>query len=137
MSEEKLQMFRNRLTRMYRHVARLARRQGVTCYRVYDHDLPEFPFCIERYEDKLYLAEYQRRHGMTEEEHAAWLESCIPTISEVLETPDEQIFYRERRRKADAPPVPRAPTVEERHAQSQCAQDNDDVRGDEKDTESL
>ena len=100
MSEEKLQMFRNRLTKMYRHVARLARRQGVSCYRIYDHDLPEFPFCIERYEDKVYLAEYQRRHGMTDEEHVAWLESCVPTVSEILETPDEQIYFRERRRKA-------------------------------------
>jgi hypothetical protein len=100
MNEEKLQMFRNRLLKMWRHTGKLARRQGITCYRVYDHDLPEFPFCIELYEDKLYLAEYQRRHGMSDEEHAAWLESCIPTISEVLETPDEQIFYRERRRKA-------------------------------------
>src|SRR3984957_12243841 len=100
MNEEKLQMFRNRLTKMYRHVSKLARRQGVTCYRIYDHDLPEFPFCIERYEDKLYLAEYQRRHGMSEEEHVAWLESCVPTVSEILETPDEQIYFRERRRKA-------------------------------------
>lgn len=95
-----MQMFRNRLTKVYRHVARTARRQEVSCYRIYDHDLPEFPFCIERYEDKLYLAEYQRRHGMTEEEHDQWLESCIPTISEVLETPDDHIYYRERRRKA-------------------------------------
>jgi 23S rRNA (cytosine1962-C5)-methyltransferase len=100
MSEGKLLMFRNRLMKVSRHVTRLARRQGITCYRIYDHDLPEFPFCIERYEDKLYLAEYLRRHGMTDEEHAAWLESCIPTISEVLETPDDLIYYRERRRKA-------------------------------------
>ncbi len=100
MSEEKLQMFRNRLLKMWRHTGKLARRQGITCYRVYDHDLPEFPFCIELYEDKLYLAEYQRRHGMSDEAHAAWLESCVPVISEVLAVPDEQIFFRERRRKA-------------------------------------
>ena len=100
MSEEKLQMFRNRLTKMYRHLSKLARRQNITCYRVYDHDLPEFPFCIELYEDKVYLAEYQRRHGMTEEEHEAWLESCLPSISEVLEIPDERIYFRQRRRKA-------------------------------------
>ena len=99
MNEEKLQMFRNRLTKDIRHIGKLARRQGTTCYRIYDHDLPEFPFCIERYEDMLYLAEYQRRHGMTEEEHDEWLESCIPTISEILETPDERIYYRQRRRK--------------------------------------
>src|ERR1700748_3333194 len=100
MSDDKPAMFRNRLHKGWRHISKLAKRQGVTCYRVYDHDLPEFPFCIERYEDKLYLAEYQRRHGMTEEEHDQWLESCMPTLSELLETPDDQIFYRERRRKA-------------------------------------
>jgi 23S rRNA (cytosine1962-C5)-methyltransferase len=100
MTDEKLVMFRNRLQKVWRHVSKLAKRQGVSCYRVYDHDLPEFPFCIELYEDKVYLAEYQRRHGMTEEDHAAWLESCVPVISEVVGAPDEQIYFRERRRKA-------------------------------------
>src|ERR1700744_4732938 len=100
MNEEKLQMFRNRLLKMYKHVSKLARRQGITCYRIYDHDLPEFPFCIELYEDKVYLAEYHRRHGMTDEEHDAWLEGCVPVISGILEIPDEKIYFRQRRRKA-------------------------------------
>jgi 23S rRNA (cytosine1962-C5)-methyltransferase len=100
MSDEKLVMFRNRLVKTWRHVSKLAKRQGVTCYRVYDHDLPEFPFCIELYEDRVYLAEYQRRHGMSEEDHTAWLETCVPVISAVLEAPDERIYFRERRRKA-------------------------------------
>jgi 23S rRNA (cytosine1962-C5)-methyltransferase len=100
MNEEKLVMFRNRLQKMWRHTSKLAKRQGVTCFRVYDHDLPEFPFCIEVYEDNVYLAEYNRRHGMSDEEHAAWLEGCVPVISVVLEVPDEKIFFRERRRKA-------------------------------------
>jgi len=93
-------MFRNRLTKTFRHMSKLARRQNISCYRVYDHDLPEFPFCIELYEDKVYLAEYQRRHGMAEEEHEAWLESCVPTVSELLNIPDDRIYFRERRRKA-------------------------------------
>jgi 23S rRNA (cytosine1962-C5)-methyltransferase len=100
MNEEKLQMFRNRLSKMFRHISKLARRQSVTCYRVYDHDLPEFPFCIELYEDKIYLAEYRRRHGMTDEEHDQWLEDCLPSISEILEIPDERIYFRQRQRKA-------------------------------------
>lgn len=100
MNEEKLQMFRNRLSKMFRHISKLAKRQGITCYRIYDHDLPEFPFCIELYEDKIYLAEYRRRHGMTDEEHDAWLESCVPVVSEILEIPDERIYFRQRQRKA-------------------------------------
>jgi 23S rRNA (cytosine1962-C5)-methyltransferase len=100
MNEEKLQMFRNRLSKMFRHISKLARRQAISCYRVYDHDLPEFPFCIELYEDKIYLAEYRRRHGMTDEEHDQWMNACLPVISEILEVPDEKIYFRQRQRKA-------------------------------------
>ncbi|MBS1934398.1 MAG: class I SAM-dependent methyltransferase [Bacteroidetes bacterium] len=99
MSEEKLQMFRNRLTKMFRHVNKLAKRRNVSCYRVYDHDLPEFPFCIEIYESNIYLAEYKRHHGMADEEHDAWLQQCLPVISEILEMPVEKIYLRQRQRK--------------------------------------
>lgn len=95
----KVEMFRNRLTKVYKHVSKIARKQGISCYRVYDHDLPEFPFCIEIYEDRIYLAEYRRRHGMTDEEHNEWLEHCIVQICEILELPNENVFVRQRQRK--------------------------------------
>ena len=82
---EKFDMFRNRLTKVYRHIGKQARRQGITCYRVYDHDIPEFAFCIEIYEDKIYLAEYKRRLEMGDEAHEDWLDACIALICEVLE----------------------------------------------------
>ncbi|MDP4259512.1 MAG: class I SAM-dependent methyltransferase [Bacteroidota bacterium] len=100
MTDEKRQMFGNRLAKMARHLGKQAKRQSISCYRVYDHDLPEFPFCIELYEDRIYLAEYKRRHGMTDEEHLAWLEDCLPVITEVLGIPDERIYFRQRQRKA-------------------------------------
>src|SRR5260221_13951598 len=83
MTSEKFNMFHNRLTKVYRHIGKQARRQGITCYRVYDHDLPEFPFCIEIYEDKIYLAEYKRRLEMGEEAHEDWLDTCIIMICEI------------------------------------------------------
>ncbi len=99
MSEEvKLNMFRNRLSKVYKHRSKQARRQNLACYRVYDHDLPEFPFCIELYEDKLYLAEYLRRHGMTDEEHEAWLDGCLQVINELTEIPVSQMYVRQRKR---------------------------------------
>ena len=100
MPEDKLVMFFNRLTKVYKHLGKQAKRQGISCYRVYDHDLPEFPFCIEFYGDKLYLAEYRRRHGMEEEEHDAWLYECVPVISGVLGIPEDEIYWRQRERKA-------------------------------------
>lgn len=96
---DKLEMFKNRLTKVYRHVRKQARRQGIQCFRVYDHDLPEFPFCIEFYGDKLYAAEYKRRHGMTEEEHDDWVEKSLQVAAEVLEVSKENIFLKLRQRK--------------------------------------
>lgn len=95
----KTDMFRNRLTKVYRHIGKLARRQGITCYRVYDHDIPEFPFCIEIYEDKIYVAEYKRKFEMGEQAHEIWLEECLIVISEVLEIAVEKMYIRERKRK--------------------------------------
>jgi len=97
---DKLDMFFNRLTKVHKHLGKQAKRQGISCYRVYDHDLPEFPFCIEFYGPRLYLAEYRRRHGMDEAEHDAWLYECLPVISTVLGVSADDIYWRQRERKA-------------------------------------
>jgi 23S rRNA (cytosine1962-C5)-methyltransferase len=99
MNEEKFIMFQNRLSKVFRHLSRQAKKQGISCYRIYDHDLPEFPFCIELYGDKLYVAEYKRRHGMMDDEHDVWMEKSLETIAEVLSVPKENTFLKLRQRK--------------------------------------
>ena len=95
---DKLVMFRNRLIKVYKHRHKQAKRQLLQCYRVYDHDLTEFPFCIELFEDKIYLAEYLRRHGMEDAEHEVWLDDCLTVINEVTGIPINDIFVRQRKR---------------------------------------
>lgn len=97
--EEKFLMFRNRMQKVYRHLGKQARRLGVSCYRVYDHDLPEFPLCIELYGEKLYVAEYKRRHGMTEAEHDAWMARTLDVAAEVLGLDGSNLFLKLRQRK--------------------------------------
>lgn len=99
MVNEKYIMFKNRLAKVFRHLGRQARRLNVSCYRLYDHDLPEFPLSIDIYEDKLYVAEYKRQHGMTEHEHNAWLDGTLAVIGEIVEIPAEKIFLKLRQRK--------------------------------------
>jgi len=94
----KSEMFRNRLTKVFKHRSKQAKRLKLSCYRIYDHDLPEFPFCIELYEDKIYLAEYLRRHGMTDEEHEVWLDGCLSVISEITAVPTDKMYVRQRKR---------------------------------------
>jgi len=92
-------MFKNRLTKVYRHLHKQARRQNISCYRLYDRDLPEFPLTIELYENNIYLAEYRSKHNLTDEEYQQWLDGCLTVISEVMELPPENIYTKERKRK--------------------------------------
>jgi 23S rRNA (cytosine1962-C5)-methyltransferase len=93
-------MFLNRLTKVYKHFSKLARKQQVACYRFYDHDLPEFPFAIDWYNGVVHAAEYKRRHGMEDDEHELWLQACRETIASVLEIPVDAIYMKIRQRKA-------------------------------------
>jgi len=90
--------FANRLRKVDRHISRWARRQAITCYRIYDADMPEFPFCIDRYEEYLHVSEYKMRGRSTEAEHTAWVQACLEVIAQQLGVPSGNIFFKQRRR---------------------------------------
>lgn len=93
-------MFRNRLTKVYRHRSKQAHKQRISCYRIYDHDLPEFPVCIELYDTHIYIAEYKRNHGLDEALHHHWMTQTIHVIAEVTGIAPEKIHVKLRQRKA-------------------------------------
>ena len=92
-------MFENRLNKVYRHLSKQAKRQGIMCYRIYDHDIPEFPFLIEMYGSEIYVAEYKRHYKMEEVQHEKWLEESMVVISKVTGIEVSHIYVRERKRK--------------------------------------
>ena len=96
----KFQAFENRLLKVWKHLSKTARKQGIACFRFYDHDLPEAPFAIEWLDGVVHMAEYKRRHGMEDEEHEAWLETCRQIVARVLETDAANIYIKIRQRKA-------------------------------------
>ncbi len=53
MSDAKLIMFDNRLKKVYRILQKQAKQQQISCFRLYDRDLPEFPLIIDVYGDKV------------------------------------------------------------------------------------
>ena len=89
-------MFANRVLKTTRHLGKWARRTGVSCYRSYDADIPEFPLAVDRYEDFLHVAEYKRSHSLTPEEYEAWRSGCLKALCEVLEMPAGNIFFKFR-----------------------------------------
>jgi 23S rRNA (guanine2445-N2)-methyltransferase / 23S rRNA (guanine2069-N7)-methyltransferase len=98
--QDQAQDFRNRLIRMARHWKKWARRQGITCFRLYDRDIPEVPLAIDWYEGHLQVAEYVRPHDRTEIEHQVWVQRMIETAAEALEVDPQLIALKHRMRQA-------------------------------------
>ncbi len=101
MLSEKLTMFKNRIAKVYKHRSKLAKRMNISCYRLYDKDLPEFPVSIDVYENRVCMSEYKAKHHLTPEEHTNWLKGTTAVIAEVLGVSEDKIYTKERRRKAN------------------------------------
>lgn len=96
---EQVEMFSNRLRRMSKHWKKWARRQGITCFRVYDRDIPEIPLSIDLYHDRLHIAEFVRPHDRSEAEHDRWLTLMVETARSILEVAGEHVYFKQRQRQ--------------------------------------
>jgi 23S rRNA (guanine2445-N2)-methyltransferase / 23S rRNA (guanine2069-N7)-methyltransferase len=98
-SSRQAEEFANRLRKLARHLRRWPTKRGITCYRIYDRDIPEVPLVVDRYEDALHITEYERPHERTAAEHADWLDLMVRTAGTTLDTPPELVFVKQRTRQ--------------------------------------
>jgi len=97
--QEQAKIFANRLKKRARHLRRWPTRRGITCYRLYERDIPEIPLVVDRYEDYLHIVEFERPHDRDLARHQSWLELMAKTAGEVLELPGENVFTKTRLRQ--------------------------------------
>jgi len=105
------EMFANRLRKNLRHLGKWARRSDVTCYRVYDADLPEYAVAIDLYEGWAHVQEYAAPASVKADLAAGRLRDVMVVTPEVLSIPPAQVVLKVRRRQ-------RGPAQYERHADS-------------------
>ena len=98
---EQAQLFHNRLAKRAKHLRRWPTKRGITCFRLYERDIPEIPLVVDRYEDHLHITEYERPHERDLARHAAWLELMKETAAETLGVPVKQTHLKKRRKSRD------------------------------------
>ena len=91
-SETAVGMFENRLRKNVKHFRKWARARGLTAYRVYDRDVPEYTYAVDVYADRVHLVEYPRRRALKslEEQRA----EVLAAVTAVLEVPPERIHVK-------------------------------------------
>ena len=87
-------MFANRVKKNARHLAKWAKRDGVTCWRVYDRDIPELPVTLDSYEGALVLNDYR----IDPTDHV-WLDELAAAARAALDA--NEVFVKRRERLTD------------------------------------
>jgi len=101
-STEQAEMFANRLRKNLRSLGSWARKSGVSCYRLYDADLPEFAVAVDVYQGEklwVHVQEYEAPASVDPAKAEARLAGAVAMIPEVLQVPREQIYLKVRRRQ--------------------------------------
>lgn len=91
------EMFLNRIAKNRRRLLPWAKREQITCFRMYDRDIPEIPLVLDWYDGKLHAALY----GKTAEDEAAqmsWTAYLVHAAAEDLGVPLDSVFIKYRRR---------------------------------------
>ena len=96
------EQFANRLHKNRRQLARQLRREELTCYRVYDADLPDFNLVVDVYGDWVMVQEYAAPAEIDPGKTSRRLEEALAVIAAELQTPAERIVLKQRRRQRGA-----------------------------------
>jgi len=89
----------NRVTKNLRRLRKWARREGVTCFRVYDRDIPEVPIAIDLYEQRAVLFDVRTAYSDRDEDAAAaWLDAVAAAAAAALELAPGDLFVKRRER---------------------------------------
>ena len=91
--------FANRLGKNIKHLMKWAKRNQIEAWRIYDRDIPQFPFAIDVYGDHIHLQEYDTGWLMQPEEYETWLDDVLEAISFVTGFAPEQIHLKRRERQ--------------------------------------
>ncbi len=100
---------RNRLAKNAKHLQRWARRGGVSCYRLYDADLPEFAFALDRYQSEVahdqewfHLQEYQAPASIDPDLAEYRIRLAADVVCELFGISENQLFSKTRSRQRGA-----------------------------------
>ena len=111
----------NRLQKNWQHMQKWAKRKGVTAFRVYDADLPEYAFALDWYDGKVVLQEYAPPASIPlhkAEKRSLEMIQAVPAIFSIAEN---NIILKERKQQKGREQYQR---LAKKHIE-QCIQEGD------------
>jgi len=93
------QDFSNRIKKRYSYLKKWARREAITCFRVYEKDLPDYPLILDWIDGEAVAWIYDRKKDETDDQKEAFTQSVKATILQALDLEDACLHLKTRRRQ--------------------------------------
>ncbi len=96
------EMFANRLRKNLKKLAKWAQRNDISCYRLYDADLPEYALAVDVYHGDLtrvHVQEYEAPKTVDRQKADTRLAEALSEIPKVLQISPEQVYFKIRRKQ--------------------------------------
>jgi len=88
-----IEMFANRIKKNLKHIARQAKREDKTSYRIYDADLPDYAFAIDVDGDKIYVREYEAPKNIDIKKVERRRQEVLAVLPELLSVDPGVIYF--------------------------------------------
>jgi 23S rRNA (guanine2445-N2)-methyltransferase / 23S rRNA (guanine2069-N7)-methyltransferase len=92
-------MFGNRLKKNAKQLDNWARKNDISCYRLYDADMPEYAVAVDRYRDWVHVSEYRAPAKVDPEAAERRLRDVVRAIPSALDVHPGQVVLKQRQRQ--------------------------------------
>ena len=92
--------FANRLLKNRKHLVRWLQREGISCFRLYDADLPEYALAVDVYgtePPRVHVQEYQAPDSIDPRKARLRLREALGVILETLKIDEERLYFKVRK----------------------------------------
>jgi 23S rRNA (guanine2445-N2)-methyltransferase / 23S rRNA (guanine2069-N7)-methyltransferase len=91
--------FANRLRKNCQRLFSWAEEKDISCFRLYDADIPEYNVAVDIYEQWVHVQEYEPPATVSAEKAEERLSQALQVIRHLLNIPHSQLFIKKRRKQ--------------------------------------
>jgi len=89
----------NRIEKNRNKLKRFLQKHAISCYRIYDADLPEYNAAIDIYQGRLHIQEYRAPQSIDSQTAARRLKDIESVAAGVFQLPKNKIFTKQRQQQ--------------------------------------
>lgn len=98
-ASEQTQALVNRVSKNLKQLKKWQKKEAVQAYRIYDADIPEFAFAVDKYGEWLHVQEYAPPKQIPEEKARARILNAVDALADFFDIPVRQVVVKRRERQ--------------------------------------